>query len=155
MNVIICLDDKNGVSFNRRRQSRDRGVAQDILNMAEDHCVYIKPYSSILFEEILNEEKKNTGQEKLERTNIKMAEVKTTEDFAQAEKEDYVFLECADAKTLPEQMHRLIVYRWNRVYPADIHFEFPENYRQTQTEEFPGFSHEKITKEIYEPVLDY
>ena len=31
MRVIVCLDDRNGMLFNRRRQSRDRRVVEDIL----------------------------------------------------------------------------------------------------------------------------
>ena len=31
MKLIICVDDNNGMMFNRRRQSKDREVRHDIL----------------------------------------------------------------------------------------------------------------------------
>lgn len=141
MNVIICLDDKNGVSFNHRRQSRDRAVTEDILKMAQGHRIFIRPDSSILFEEFC-----------AEKDNSEKAEVIVEDEdlFINAAAEDYIFLECADVNMLPQEMHQLIIYRWNRVYPADIHFAIPEACRQTETMDFPGYSHEKITREIYE-----
>ena len=36
-----------------------------------------------------------------------------------------------------------------RVYPADVSVEIGVEWKLTETEEFSGFSHEKITKEIY------
>ena len=48
-----------------------------------------------------------------------------------------------------EQIEQFIIYRWNRVYPADVSVEIGVEWKLTETEKFPGFSHEKITKEIY------
>ena len=31
MTIIVCLDDKNGLSFNNRRQSRDKILIEDII----------------------------------------------------------------------------------------------------------------------------
>ena len=45
-----------------------------------------------------------------------------------------------------------ILYRWNRDYPGDERFCFPggeEIWQLDRWEDFPGFSHEKITEEIY------
>ena len=47
---------------------------------------------------------------------------------------------------------RIILYRWNRDYPGDERFCFPggeEIWQLDHWEDFPGFSHEKITEEIY------
>ena len=41
MKMIVCLDDRNGVSFNNRRQSRDRVVIQDILTLTRGHGLYV------------------------------------------------------------------------------------------------------------------
>ena len=73
MNVIVCLDDKNGMLFNKRRQSQDK-------------------------------------------------------------------------------INTLIIYKWNRIYPADLHFDINVNdvsWELIDSEEFNGSSHEKITREIY------
>lgn len=35
MRLIVCLDDKNGMAFNHRRQSRDRIVTEKIEELAK------------------------------------------------------------------------------------------------------------------------
>ena len=44
MNLIICVDNKNGIMFNGRRQSRDRAVCEDILDMSGEHLLYTSEY---------------------------------------------------------------------------------------------------------------
>ena len=50
------------------------------------------------------------------------------------------------------KMEQLIVYRWNRHYPSDASFpialEAPA-WQCCEMTEFRGYSHEKITKEVY------
>ena len=36
MTIFVCIDDKNGMLFNHRRQSRDEAVLKDMLDVAED-----------------------------------------------------------------------------------------------------------------------
>jgi len=60
-----------------------------------------------------------------------------------------VFQELETLDTDDEQIEQFIIYRWNRVYPTDVSVEIGTEWKLTETEEFPGFSHEKITKEIY------
>ena len=33
MKLIVCLDDKNGMMFNKRRQSRDRVLIENVLEL--------------------------------------------------------------------------------------------------------------------------
>ena len=66
-----------------------------------------------------------------------------------AKKGEYVFQELETLDTDDEQIEQFIIYRWNRVYPADVSVEIGVEWKLTETEEFPGFSHEKITKEVY------
>ena len=52
-----------------------------------------------------------------------------------------------------EKVEALILYRWNRRYPFDrtLDFDPAENgLMLREVTEFVGYSHEKITKEIYE-----
>ncbi|MFR4122966.1 MAG: hypothetical protein ACLT0W_12285 [Clostridium sp.] len=45
----------------------------------------------------------------------------------------------------------MILYKWNRVYPADQYFAMDlSGWKLVETVEFPGSSHEKITEERYE-----
>lgn len=126
MIAIICLDDKNGLLFNKRRQSRDRAVIEDILRTCEG-SIWMDEYSAGLF---ANQEER----------------ICCACDFLDKVGEGYCFLE----KQLPhmEKIERLIVYRWNRVYPADVFFEM-QGWHLQSFREFTGNSHEKITVENY------
>ena len=50
MKLIVCMDDKNGMAFNHRRQSRDRVLAERIMELTENAKLYIAPYSQTLFQ---------------------------------------------------------------------------------------------------------
>ena len=63
-------------------------------------------------------------------------------------KESY-FLEFSCDEALLQKAERLILYRWNRAYPADVKFTMPRGFTLKETREFPGTSHEKITREEY------
>ena len=66
----------------------------------------------------------------------------------------YIFVDCfAELENLngyEDNVQELILFRWNRVYPADLYFPFHmENWSLIAREEFRGSSHEKITMEVY------
>ena len=50
MHVLLCLDDRNGMLFHNRRQSRDRTVIQNIRRTAEKSRLWIAPISLVLFQ---------------------------------------------------------------------------------------------------------
>ena len=62
---------------------------------------------------------------------------------------DFCFIEDESIVPYQEKIKELIVYKWNRVYPADAEFEMPEGFVLQSRVDFAGYSHEKITKEIY------
>ncbi|MBO5270462.1 MAG: ribonuclease Z, partial [Clostridia bacterium] len=49
MTLIVCIDDKNGMLFNHRRQSRDRVLIEDLLALTAGAPLWIEPYSVPLF----------------------------------------------------------------------------------------------------------
>ena len=54
------------------------------------------------------------------------------------------------AQRLKEQIEELILFHWNRTYPADLCCTLDlSEWKQKTTEEFAGSSHEKITQEWY------
>lgn len=128
MTLYICLDDRNGLQFNHRRQSRDSAVLEDIRSRIRDKLL-IEAFS-----------------EKL----IREAEIPyvlppdTAEDF---------FAEDIPSEEVLKSTKKIVVYRWNRHYPADIRWE-PDwqamGFLLAETAEFPGTSHETITREVYE-----
>lgn len=130
MKIIVCLDDRNGMLFNRRRQSSDQVVCQKIIELAKDSQLWMNIYSGKLFSS--------------ENMNI-------AEDFlAQAQPGDYCFVENTDVFPYREQVEEVYAFRWNRVYPADTHF--PAVFlggEKVTVAEFPGKSHPKITLEVY------
>ncbi len=136
MVIIACVDDRNGLMFNHRRQSRDSVVCRDILQECTGKQLYMSAYSEKLFPEA-------------EGVEIKISE----SIIKQAGEEDICFIEDAKITGYEEQIQKVILYKWNRKYPADFYFTLDlsdGSWELQQTEEFRGSSHEKITKEVYE-----
>ena len=132
MILIVCLDNKNGLSFGARRQSMDSAVRQDILKTVGNGVLRMNAYSARQF----NGEIKNTE-----------------EDFLKnAKSDDFCFLETDDITPYIQSVSGLIVYRWNRDYPSDMRFPLERVIGEgTKREccEFSGTSHTKITREVY------
>ena len=64
----------------------------------------------------------------------------------------YLFLEFDSAERYLPMADTMIIYRWNRVYPADVIFskdylDCPWTLKETF--EFSGHSHSKLTREVY------
>ena len=134
MKIIVCLDDANGMMFNRRRQSRDRILLQDICNTVGNHPLWMDTYSEPLW--MAHNIQKRVSDRFLD----------------EAEREDYCFVENRHIGGYMSQVEELTVYRWNRRYPSDFSLDIDPHacgLSLISTCEFPGSSHEKITKEIY------
>lgn len=133
MRVIICVDDKNGMTFNRRRQSQDRILRQDVLEEAGGGKIRMNAYSAKQFADAA------PGQLQVE------------EEFLEkAGDGDLCFVENRDIVPFEEKIEEIILYRWNRTYPADTWLQLSfEDWNAAETKEFAGSSHEKITKERY------
>ena len=130
MKVIVCIDDNNGLMFNNRRQSRDALLVQDIMGHLAGSTLFVSEYSGTLFESYRSVI-----------VNDLLLEI--------AEEDDFCFIEDKDVSEHWDDVSELIVYRWNRTYPADTYFSFPSGIKLIHTSEFVGISHEKITKEVY------
>lgn len=143
MKVIVCVDDGNGMLFNKRRQSQDRVLRDDVQKMAAGQKLWMNAYSARQFQE-----GSQTGENFKE--NLK-GNLVVAEDFLeQAGENDFCFVE--NEKLLPhsDRIREMVVYRWNRSYPGDFHLDLDlSQWKLVQTTEFAGYSHEKITKEIY------
>ena len=47
-------------------------------------------------------------------------------------------------------IEKLILFKWNRVYPKDFIFDIDiSDWNLLETTDFPGNSHSKITMEVY------
>ena len=132
MTAIVCVDDRGGMLFNRRRQSQDRLLQEDLLREAGGRPLWMNGYS--------------LGQFSSPPPNIRCAE-----DFwEQAGPGELCFAEDRDPGAWADRVEAAVVYRWNRRYPADLYCTLPlEGWTLERREEFAGSSHEKITKEVY------
>lgn len=132
MNLIVCIDDKNGMMFNKRRQSKDSAVRADMMAEAGGNALWMNSYSAKQFEE--PEAKLNVDEAFMDN----------------ASEGEFCFLEGAGASAAEDRIEKLIVYKWNRLYPSDVKFDIDlSGWKMESTAEFAGSSHEKITKEVY------
>ena len=131
MVVAVCIDDKNGMMFNKRRQSRDKAQQTDLLNLCAGQTLWMNSYSAALFE----------GAE----------QVRVDDAFLEkAEKGEICFVEDCSVKAVENCVEAVVLYRWNRTYPADLRFDLDlTNFALETVTEFDGSSHDTITREIY------
>ena len=131
MRVIVCVDDNGGMVFNKRRQSRDRVLCERVLEMAEGCKVYMNAYSAKLFPED--------------------DRIVVSENYLEgAGEQDFCFVEKEPLAPYSDRITECVVFKWNRVYPADWHLDIDlDQMTKVQEDEFAGFSHEKITMEVY------
>ncbi len=135
MTVMVCIDDNGGTMFNHRRQSRDSVLRTEMLRCTDGKQLKLSPASAKQF------------------TPEEQPQLDIRENFLEtAEPGDFCFVEGSPLLPVEEKIQQLILFRWNRVYPADTHFDIPldeHGWKLTATRDFAGSSHEKITQEVY------
>lgn len=134
MIVIVCLDDKKGMMFNHRRQSRDQAVTDRIQKICTDKKLWMNSYSDKLY------------------GSLEEMDIVVENDFLSLAGSGEICLVESDS-LMPsiEKIEQIIVYWWNRMYPADVYLDLDlSQWEKKERNEFPGISHEKITEEIYE-----
>jgi hypothetical protein len=133
MNLVLCLDDKNGMLFCGRRQSKDQYLRQQLLQLAQPNDLWMNGLSAKQFQE---------GDA-----------IRVQENFLDlAPQGQWCFVENMDVLPYKEQIEQIAIYRWNRLYPSDVKFPvdaFSGNWQLVSTRTFPGYSHDEITEEIY------
>lgn len=136
MIIIACLDDAGGMMFNNRRQSKDRVLRDNILKEVDEGRLWINGYTKKQF---TDEEQKN---------------IIVDEQFLEkAQAGDFCFVENVDIMPYAEKIEKVILFKWNRSYPGDFFFPaelLSGDFTMIKTEDFTGYSHEQITKEVYE-----
>ena len=127
MILISCIDDRGGLLFHGRRLSRDRVLCQDVLRTCAGSPLWMAPGSSSLFSSL--------------------------RDGLSAPGE-FCFLEDRPIRPFLDRVESMVLYHWNRRYPADLFLDLDPaalGWSLLGREEFPGSSHKKITKEVYRP----
>ncbi|MBR6772239.1 MAG: ribonuclease Z [Clostridia bacterium] len=131
MVIVICADKNGGILFNNRRQSRDSKLIEDLAAFAGNRKILASPYSEKLL------------------ANVSTLQI--CENYLDAaEENDICFAEREDVSGYLYKANTLIVYRWNKVYPADRFLNPTEfGFRLKSKTDFPGSSHDSIDREVY------
>lgn len=131
--VILTLENRNGMLFNHRRLSRDKKVCERILDYSNEKELWMNEYSKKLF------------------TNLTDTKVIRVDEAFLDKAQSVCFVENQDIMPYLPKIDTFILFRWNRDYPADFFFTVDlSQWNLISTEDFEGTSHEKITMEVYE-----
>lgn len=165
MTGIVCLDQEDGLLFNGRRQSRDRVVTEKILSMTEGKPLWMSAYSRRIFpedapvcvaEDLVGKlaelaEPARKDVEQVESAQEELEREKAAQKESGQQSGEVTFCLIEEAVNLEtENIDEWIVFRWKRVYPADVFLKFPaDGWEKELIETFAGYSHEEIDLERY------
>lgn len=141
MIVCLCVDDRFGMMFNGRRQSQDRILRERILADAKaaKARLWMSPYSYKQFDSA---------------TANEILQISVEDEFLeQTGSGEFCFVEDRCLTPYEDRIEKVILYRWNRTYPADFYFDLAgklERWKLISIETFVGTSHDEITREVYE-----
>lgn len=133
LTVAIVVDERMGIAFNGRRQSRDKALIEDLCHSTKKE-IYISPYSVTLFKDYSD------------RITV------VDDPIINCPDNGFCFVELTDIAAHIGNIDYLIIYNWNRHYPSDIKLNIDVNAAfllLSEQHDFVGNSHEKITKSIY------
>lgn len=135
MNVFVCVDDNMGTMFNHRRQSQDRMLRSHLIRETSGSKLWMSQYTADQFS--------------LEDQALLMVAGNCLD---RAQIGEYCFCEGESLLRHEARIESLILFKWNRVYPADTFLDIPlddHGWKLVESYDFSGFSHDKITKETY------
>ena len=133
--VVVTVDDEYGMIYNNRRQSKDRVMLAEFLGSFPEKTILISEFSEKLFSNYPD------------RVKVIPSPLDTAKDG------DVCFIERPPLAPYKEKISRLIIYHWNRLYPAEEYLDVNPSslgLNLVSSQDFVGSSHDKITKEIYE-----
>ncbi|MCD8301219.1 MAG: hypothetical protein LUC41_08680, partial [Clostridiales bacterium] len=84
---------------------------------------------------------------------ISAGDICVSESFLEEAGEgEFCFVENVPTAGYVDKIEGIWLYRWNRNYPGDFFFDIDVSktcWRLDETRDFPGYSHEKISLEVY------
>ena len=131
MIIIACVDNNFGIQFNKRRQTKDKEVIDRIYEITKNNRLFTTDFSKNLFE----------------KDKIIICDKVPQDAYA----DDYFFVESSELCDF-SKVDKVILFCWNTVYPCDLKFVLPSNFRVAKSSDFEGNSHKKITEVYYEKV---
>lgn len=133
MQIFIPIDEKEGMFFNKRRQSKDKLLINYILSICGNDKLYINNYSASLFEDD--------------------SKLVIDDDFMlNAPANSYCFVENINLSTYLNRVNIIYLCKWNRTYPSDfkLDVDVKSNFKLISSTDIEGSSHKKITIEVWE-----
>lgn len=135
MYAIICVDNKLGMSFGGRRQSMDSVLRHKVIKYVGINELWMRAYTAKQFEK------------------DPVPTLRVDENYLQkAGRDSYCFVELDQIEDIYAKIQGILLFRWNRTYPANLFLKIPGNIRDWKIkvlEEFQGSSHERITMELW------
>lgn len=134
MTAILCIDSRNGLMFGGRRQSRDKIVLEDMQELCQGHSLLVSEYTNRLL------------------CQYGFSFQQPDPSFPDhAVSGDCCFLEETSILAVIDKLDTIVLYQWNRCYPADVYFDdkILTDWTLTESKNFSGSSHETITREVY------
>ena len=141
MKVIVCIDDRRGMSFNNRRQSKDEILRNRIMDIVGKRVLWMNQYTLRQFVGVAADDDK---------PQLPIS-IGVAPDFLDwCGDEDYCFVELDALADYKDKIDTLIVYKWNREYPYDKQLDLDLNdFELVKEEIFEGKSHPEITECVY------
>lgn len=137
MILIAAVDNNYGMMFHNRRQSQDRVLRERVLDLIKDKCLWMNSYTGKQFTEVAGK-----------------VRICASDDFLEkVPSGDYCFVENNAVSSYESKIEKIVLFKWNRTYPADFYFDINLNengWNLISSDEFTGYSHDKITMEVYE-----
>lgn len=128
MIIAVCVENRMGLMFQNRRLSKDALLREKLLELSGG-SLRMSVYSGKQFSGPV---------------------YAGTDYLTGAGDGQWCFVENDDYLSCQDRIEKIVLFKWNRDYPADLYFTFPGEWRMIHTEDFPGNSHDKITMEVYE-----
>lgn len=133
MIVIACVDKQNGMSFYGRRPTKDRVVQERILQDAYPGKVIMSRRCAAGFPE------------------KSQPHIICRDSPMEAALDGYCMIETENASSSASRIEKVILYRWDTVYPADVYFNLPldTGWELESETYFDGYSHPNVRREVY------
>lgn len=134
---IVCIENRYGMLFNKRRVSKDIELIKWLLEYIQPYKLWYNSYTSALFKDLDIQPLDNV--------------ICDEEFIKKAEEHDYCLIENVDITQYREYYNEIIVCKWNRDYPSDVKLNINESDVTTREiiAEIVGKSHKNITIELW------
>ena len=134
MYIIAIVDESYGMMFNNRRISMDRVILEKIGEVLDGKKLWINNFSA---EEYVDS-----------KINFQV-----DDDFVdKAGEGEYIFIENIQIRKYHDKIDGAILFYWNRRYPSDFKLDYIPGENGmicTNKMDFAGYSHDKITMEVW------